>query len=383
MLNRDLRFTGLALLAWGLGEGMFLNIIPIYLEELGADPVRIGVIMAFYMFSQAMVLLPGGLAADRWGTKKVMVIGWTFGIGVAVVMALVSNLFLFSLALIGYGLTCWPIPALTTYIAHGRGQLTPQRSMARVYAFYSAGLIVSPSIGGLIAQYSGFRSIFILSIIFFILSTLFVGLLKRQPIMQIESSSLRYKSLFRNRDYILLIIIMVVMDFSLYIGIPLAPIFLKERWGLNLSEIGLLGSAASFGEVVLSLFLGNFKPKKSLVALLITGMAYLVILLSTGSIIWLAAAYFLRVGVSLSRQFIDAMSTQLVSPSQYGFVFGINATFGRIASVLASGGAGWLYGMHPNLPFQTSLVFIPAALILLLVFLPKKSAIHQTVDAGS
>ncbi|MBN1317448.1 MAG: MFS transporter [Anaerolineales bacterium] len=384
MINRDLKITGISLLAWALGEGLFANIVPIYLEELGADPVQIGSFTALFFLAQALVLLPGGLAADRWGAKRIMMIGWGFGVLVSIIMAVASDLYLFTLGWIGYGLTMWPIPALTSYIAMGRGNLSPQRSMTRVYAYYSAGLVISPSIGGLIAQLIGFRSVFYLSIVFFFISFLLISRLGNQPPLKIGSSSQRYKGLTRNKNYIFIMIIALVMNFTLYLGYPMASIFLKANWGLNLSQIGLLGSIASLGEVILALSLGNFHPRKSLVFVLLAGTVYLVVILYTGSMVWLAVAFFLRVGVSISRQFVDAMSSHVVSPPQYGLAFAINSTAGRIATVVASGAAGWLYSIRAGLVFQIGLFLIPIVLVLIQFLVPKEEQ-HQSMaaDAGS
>ena len=44
-MNRSLRWLGAALFLWGLGESMFLLFQPIYLQQLGAGPIQIGVIL--------------------------------------------------------------------------------------------------------------------------------------------------------------------------------------------------------------------------------------------------------------------------------------------------------------------------------------------------
>ena len=42
----DLNLLSISLLIWGLGESLFLIFQPLYLQELGADPVKIGVILS-------------------------------------------------------------------------------------------------------------------------------------------------------------------------------------------------------------------------------------------------------------------------------------------------------------------------------------------------
>jgi len=47
-MNRSLLWLGISLFMWGLGESMFLLFQPIYLQQLGADPIQIGVILGAF-----------------------------------------------------------------------------------------------------------------------------------------------------------------------------------------------------------------------------------------------------------------------------------------------------------------------------------------------
>jgi hypothetical protein len=98
---------------------------------------------------------------------------------------------------------------------------------------------------------------------------------------------------------------------------------------------------------------------------------YLSLLLVTGQIPWLALAFFLRVGPYTGRQFIDALGTRVVPPSQFGLAFAASATVQRVANILAAAAAGWLYKVRPALPFQVALALVPAALLLTWRFAPR------------
>ncbi len=52
---------------WGIGEGMFLIFQPIYLEQLGADPLLIGAILGAAGITMAIAQAPAGHLADRIG----------------------------------------------------------------------------------------------------------------------------------------------------------------------------------------------------------------------------------------------------------------------------------------------------------------------------
>ena len=59
-MNPELFIIMAALLAWGVGEGMFLIFVPVYLEKLGANPLMIGSIFGgfglWYWFGVAVFL---------------------------------------------------------------------------------------------------------------------------------------------------------------------------------------------------------------------------------------------------------------------------------------------------------------------------------------
>ena len=68
-INRDLRLIALSLLIWGFGEGMFIYFQPVYLHELGADPVQIGGILGLAALGMLVSHIPAGALADPSGAK--------------------------------------------------------------------------------------------------------------------------------------------------------------------------------------------------------------------------------------------------------------------------------------------------------------------------
>jgi len=59
-MNRSLLWLGAALFSWGIGEGMFMLFQPLYLQQLGADPIQIGTILGAFGLVMVMVHIPSG-----------------------------------------------------------------------------------------------------------------------------------------------------------------------------------------------------------------------------------------------------------------------------------------------------------------------------------
>ena len=68
-MSRDNRLMTLALFLWGAGEGLFLYILPLYMQQLGATPEEVGVVLALAAFLTACSFIPGGLLADHFDPK--------------------------------------------------------------------------------------------------------------------------------------------------------------------------------------------------------------------------------------------------------------------------------------------------------------------------
>jgi MFS family permease len=91
-INRDLILVGLALFTWGFGEGMFLIFQPIYLEQLGASPVLIGIVIGSMGLAMALPQIPAGYLSDRVGARPLMIVSWAFGLIATLMMGLAKSL---------------------------------------------------------------------------------------------------------------------------------------------------------------------------------------------------------------------------------------------------------------------------------------------------
>ena len=103
-MSRDNRLLAFSLACWGLGEGLFIYIQPLYLRQLGADPVAIGAILAIAAAAVGLGHIPAGYVADRFGRKRVLLAAWGVGLVAVLVMFLAQDLWVFSAGLVAYTL---------------------------------------------------------------------------------------------------------------------------------------------------------------------------------------------------------------------------------------------------------------------------------------
>jgi predicted MFS family arabinose efflux permease len=380
-MSRDNRLVALSLLFWGLGEGLFIFIQPLYLRELGADPVGIGTALSLAAASAGLAHLPAGYLADHLGRKNVLVAGFGLGALAALLMFLAPDLRLFVPALMLYNLTGFVLAPLSAYITEARGAQTVQRALTLAFAGFWAGNIVSPAIGGWIGETFGLRYTMGVSLFLFLASTSLLLLLRAQPIVPPQAGGARYAPLLRNRPLLGFLALTVTALFAVQVGLPLMPNFLQEVRGLDVGLIGLLGSVNALGVTAANLVFGRLsRPRIGLLIALSATAAALALLLATGSLPLLFGVYLLRSGWNLAVSMTLAQVGRMVNLAEIGLAYGVLETMIALAQMLGPLAAGALYAAQPALPFQISLVLSLLALPLVWRFAPRRDA-HSEAEA--
>jgi MFS transporter, DHA1 family, tetracycline resistance protein len=102
-MTRDLKIVSASMLTWGIGEGMFFIFQPLYIQQLGADPILIGVILGINGLVMSLSQIPAGYLADKVGRRPLMWFSWICGLVSAWVMGLAPSLGFFVVGLLLYG----------------------------------------------------------------------------------------------------------------------------------------------------------------------------------------------------------------------------------------------------------------------------------------
>lgn len=367
-MTRDLRILGLSALTWGIGEGMFIYFLPIYLQELGADPLQIGGILGLGALVMTVVQIPAGILADTLGTKMVMLAGWLFAVIAAGVMFIASNLIVFALGICIYYFAGLMFAPMASYISAIKSDWTLTRSLATNSALFSTGLIIGPIFSGQVADVHGLRMIFGAAFIMFILSTMIFIFLSPQPI-QPSRGGRRYQNLIRNHKVRKFVLVVSLSLFAMYLSWPLTPLFLQDIRAVSISTMGILGSINAVGVVVLSLSLGRLKPRRGmLLSQFLVGISVILLWIAVGPH-WYAIGFFLAAGYRIVRVMVIGHIETLVHTSESGLAYGIAETIGAGILLIASPIAGYLYSIKPDLPFSISLVligitFVPISIVV-------------------
>jgi MFS family permease len=373
-MNPDLILLGISLMIWGVGEGMFFIFQPLYLQQLGADPVTIGVILGVAAIAMAIAHIPAGYLADRIGRKPLLVAAWFIAVFATWIMALSPALPLFVLGMMIYNLTTFVSSPLNSYITAARGKLSVGRAITTVTALYSTGAILGPWLGGQVGQHFGLRTIYMIAGIAFIISTIILLFIKSQPIEKHLSEEIINIKLI-DRRFITYQSVIFLAGFSMYLSQPLSSNYLQNQQQLSLNSIGILGSISSIGIVVLNLSLGRLNEYVGFLLGQLCVCIFNLILWQTLGFPWFCLAYFLVGGYRTSRSLATAQTRNLVHKSRMGVAYGITETVGSLAVILASPIAGFLYNINPVLMYIAGFFLVIISMITSSRFLP-----HSTIS---
>ncbi len=369
-MNPALIKLATALFIWGLGEGTFFFFQPLYLTELGADPIKIGQILGGVGIAMTLVHIPAGYLADKLGRRPLLRASWTIGWLAALAMASAKTLSFFTIALISYSLTTFVISPLNSYVTAARGKWTVERAITLISAVFSAGMVSGPLIGGWLGENFGLQSLYIFAALVFTISLSIIYSLPSQAVHQ-SAKEFSPKTLLQNTRYLSFLALIFITVFALYLPQPLAQNFLQEERGLSLSQIGLLGSLGGIGNVTLNLILGQIGARSGfLLAQLATALFALFLWRGTGMGAY-SIAYFLLGGYRVARSLAAAHVNSLIDDAQMGLAYGLTETASAFPLILAPPLAGYLYSASPESPLYFGLVLIFVSILLTIRFFPR------------
>ena len=146
-----------------IGLWFFLPLLPIFIGRRGGSSALIGAVFAAGLLANAAIRYPAGWAADRWGTRPVL-------LGSMAAYSLLFLVYLLPLPIVAFvgvrflhGAAAgayWP--AANGLIAH----VTPANQRGRAFGFMQstmmAGMLIGPGIGGFIALFD-LSAVFVVS----------------------------------------------------------------------------------------------------------------------------------------------------------------------------------------------------------------------------
>lgn len=381
----------------------------LYIKELGASNQLLGSLLTLETLASIMFQLPGGILADRWGRKRMLVISGFMRLGSPIIYLFATNwthtipaIILASAGMLG-------LPANNALIAES----IPVEKRGTGFAAYrtvtSIPTIVTGLMGGMIMDYfgvlSGSRLVLIASILTSLLSfgvrwkyltetfdpSKIKGALgrKRKGVLQ------QIRSL--PREIWILTIVAAISAFAVKLMVSFMVIYGVEVVGLTTTQWGLIGTAVAIITTLLSTPSGIMADKigkkpvilasRSLVSLSILGFTFsnnfthMFLVRSLGGIgNGMGGAMWGPIGGPVWQ----ALIADLSPPEERGQIVGLMGTISSLVSSPASWAGGYMTdNISPHLPFRLSFVLDLIGTLIMFVFLKTKEPPNPLNEAES
>ncbi len=160
-----------------LETAFYIFTLPVYLRQLSATSLEVGVFYALDWLSSGVSILLGGYLITRVGIKKILIMSSLVWLPMPLALAFASNWTQVVLPTILYG-TYLGFSAVCFYLIKGTVKGGRMLAFGLWSSSQSLSYIISPLIGGIIASTISKQTVFLLAFVFYSLSILPLFLVK-------------------------------------------------------------------------------------------------------------------------------------------------------------------------------------------------------------
>ena len=376
-MSRDNSLIVISYIFHGGSLGLYENVLPIYVETLGARPDHVGQAVALQAASGVVGLIVGGLAVGHFSHRKQLILAWVLdAVSVAIfVFAPSWQVVAIGMALAGFVNFC--IPAQSSYvIAAAEGQ-PAQVVFSNLFTASVAGALVTPILGGAIIALSGIRWAFIVAFSAKIVALVTMCMIsERSPYpgdrrLNAAAGGSFGRAFFlplRSPQFRVVLLTIAVLEFGTSVGLALLPNYLHERAGLSMSVVSISGSVPAAVSIAGTMTLGRLAMRIGALrclmiaqAVAVSGFALALLVPSLGrwsfpiGVISFGSRGARTIQSSLSRSLIPYMLDDRTAGYGYALLSIVKMAANGIGAVLA----GKLYLTNPALPMAISILISP------------------------
>lgn len=409
--NRNVKLILLIEILFSIGIGMFMIIYNLYVRSIGHSQLVVGNVVATMSLATAIALIPAGILSDRFGRKKVILIG-----GITTVVTLILRSIIIDQA--GLVTTAFIEGLFVSLVQVSFLPLLSENStdkqrvhlFSMLFALSMVASVIGNIGGGVFSDFFqhgiGFSEVISLRITLFIsigiiMTSIFPILLikenKKERVIK-EKTGFQIKEYYQqNRSSINIIVLLGVAQLFIGLGaglvIPYLNLYFAERFDASKSAIGIivsLGQAAT----AIAMFLGpaivkRFGEVRAIVILQLGSIPFLLLTGFTNSLMLASVGYLFRQALMNAGGPIQ-MSIMMgrVSDNMKGLansvgsmVFNLGwALMGPVSTtIVLANGSYWGYAYVFSI---TATLYIIGTVYFYTVFRPKKqAAVTNTKEA--
>ncbi|WP_057913977.1 MFS transporter [Peribacillus muralis] len=372
-----------------LGIGLIIPVMPSLMNIMHLTGSTMGYLVAVFAVSQLVMSPFAGRWVDRYGRKKIIIIGiFLFGVS-ELIFGLGTNVSVFYLSRILGGISAaFIMPGVTAYVADITSVQERPKAMGYISAAISLGFIIGPGIGGFVAEYGIRLPFFLAALIAFIACLTSIFILK-EPLTKEQLAAVSAdvgktnfmtdlkKSL--NPLYFIAFILVFVLAFGLSAYETVFSLFSDHKFGFTPKDIATIITISSIFGVVVQVFMFGkmvdiLGEKKLIQLCLIVGAIFAVAsTLISSYMAVLVVTCFIFLAFDLLRPALTTFLSKAGGKEQ-GFVAGMNSTYTSLGNIVGPAMGGILFDINIHYPYLFAAVIIVIGLGITVIWKEKRLA---------
>ncbi|MBC9784073.1 MFS transporter [Heliobacterium chlorum] len=344
---------------------LLLPVLPVYMDELGANKLDIGLIMGLFFFGSLFLRVLAGILGDRYGRKGLL---WS-----CVALSAATPLFFIkpSLAYValmqlvfGYTIGVFTVSSISLLTENVDGAF-----LGRAVGIHSIALILGkglmPSLGLYLHREFGLWTVVGLSASFTVLTALLLPLTREERQVQTEGEKeTPFRDILKNPYVIYPGLILFVITFTNGTIITMLPLFAKEvhisgfEWFFTVNAGAIILSRLLMPKIIFTDEVGIVKIALAFIIVSVSALGF-----SKSLPYLLTQAFLYGLGFGLMYPALTVIVLRQTPPSSKGSALGLFTSFFDIG---VTAGSFWA-GLSEFWGFQR--VYLSAAILPIVGFL--------------
>jgi DHA1 family quinolone resistance protein-like MFS transporter len=336
-----------------IGLWFFLPLLPIFLGRKGASAALVGVVFAAGLITNALIRYPAGWAADRYGTRPVMLASMSAVavLFLAFLLPLPPTAFIVVRLLQGCAIGAY-WPAANGLLADVTEPKERGKAFGTMQSTFLAGMVIAPGVGGFIALFN-FNVVFAVAAATSVVAAVALWTLPNVRVKAAVEVPKHALHIARN----LLPLIMLGAGTSYMIGTydTIWPLYMTYR-GANTFAVGLSFVVFALPAVLLSTYAGSlgdrFGPRRFIVVALVATGFFAALYPFIASVPWLIGLGLIEGFFTISGQ--PSLMAEVSRTAELGHqarTQGVFQTMQTLIQIVGAVAGGALFTLSPTFSF--------------------------------
>ena len=364
-----------------LGFGIIIPLMGTYVDSFGASGRQMGLLTASFAAMQFIFAPMWGSLSDRYGRKKILVIG-ALGFGLSqLLFGLATELWmLFAARSLAGILSSATAPTAMAYISDSTTKENRGGGMGIMGAAMGVGMTLGPGVGGLLARKSLSTPFFVAAGLAAVAAILIATVLpeslppeRRDRTRTVRGPQLREMWHALTGPNAILFVMAFLLSFALTNYEGVFSLYALERFGYGPQRVATIMMMTGVGGAVMQgLITGPVTRRWGeatviRVSLLATAIGFVAMTLATDYWTVAATTLFFILSNSMLRPAVASLTSQRAEDGQ-GVAMGLNNSFMSLGRVVGPILAGSLLDVWVTLPFLSGAVIMTAGFVVSLLW---------------